>query len=403
MSYNNQQDSFFATLYSTDSVNYFPANKSSDFRNRLQKPILSDGELEVGLVELHYSDNFEPESPAKQKPPPKPVVKPPEPVPTKKKFFNSPKDGIVNTQLFSQVIRRYKKQSDAIGLKTFISQVSLQIENDEGREFNLRIAFKEKIGQELSQIQITYSTTTGYTLEFSQELAEVMGFTTRSFLPGTYLSEGTIDPEKFKTFSTDLEFSIKLWKYHRDTVTIQEPEDFDWEEFGENLSDAIAAKGHKVRFLFDGDEKAFVYIDTNNFAFQLSKRINRLLGLDEQYWFTKPQEDFIVPGATEIPVAPPPSPEKPEEPKAKKNLLLVHSNLVYPQYFGNCMLPILRTVARPKSINSETILKFESVHYLPLKDSHVSSIHLQLSDEHLNLLPSMDKPTTVLLHFRSRY
>ena len=404
MSFEDKQTSFFATLYSSDSKEYFPANNTSDFRNRLQLPINNDGDLEVGLVELHYSDNFEPESPVKPAVAPKPVPVPIVPKQGEKKFFNNPKDGIINTMMFVEEVFRFKKDSINMPLKVFISKLTQHFDGLTNRKFKL--AFGADITPAKEDISdIRFETSDDLTLELSTELAQVLGYDTTRFQAGTFKSSRPMDLTKFLKFSVDQLFVIRIWKYIRDTVIVAEPTSYDWEDLASDIVVAMEAKFFDIGFIVsteDDIKKARIYIETPNLEFQFSKRLNRLLGKPESHWFRTEEDEFIIP-PDQIPVAPPPVPEKPEPVIAKKNLLLVHSNLVYPQYFGNCMLPLLRTVSRPKSINSETILQFDSVHYLPLKDTHVPSIHLQLTDEHLKLLPFMDKPTTALLHFRARY
>lgn len=48
------KDSFYLTLPSNSSMEYFPDNKTSTFSTKLPKPIILDGEWRVGVVEFQY-------------------------------------------------------------------------------------------------------------------------------------------------------------------------------------------------------------------------------------------------------------------------------------------------------------------------------------------------------------
>lgn len=49
---NNQ--SFYLTLLSNSSMEYFPENKTTIFSTKLPKPIILEGEWSVGVVEFQY-------------------------------------------------------------------------------------------------------------------------------------------------------------------------------------------------------------------------------------------------------------------------------------------------------------------------------------------------------------
>ncbi|GFY46538.1 uncharacterized protein TNIN_475211 [Trichonephila inaurata madagascariensis] len=46
--------SFYVTLTSDSSVNFFPENKISHFKTQLPSPVCLNGEWEVGLSEIIY-------------------------------------------------------------------------------------------------------------------------------------------------------------------------------------------------------------------------------------------------------------------------------------------------------------------------------------------------------------
>lgn len=50
----NNKESFYLTLPSNSSMEYFPNNKTSIFSTKLPKPIILEGEWSVGVVEFQY-------------------------------------------------------------------------------------------------------------------------------------------------------------------------------------------------------------------------------------------------------------------------------------------------------------------------------------------------------------
>jgi hypothetical protein len=82
---------------------------------------------------------------------------------------------------------------------------------------------------------------------------------------------------------------------------------------------------------------------------------------------------------------------------------LIQCSIIEPQFYANKYTQLLRMTNREKSINSQVTLNFASVQYLGLSATHLQSIRIILTDEHMIPLKSFKTPTTVLLHFRKIY
>ena len=51
-------EQFYLTLPSNSSMDIFPDNKITHFKTQLCKPIVLQGEYEVGIAEVHYPCTF---------------------------------------------------------------------------------------------------------------------------------------------------------------------------------------------------------------------------------------------------------------------------------------------------------------------------------------------------------
>jgi len=405
MNFEDRTD-FIAIVNSNDSLEYFPDNCSSEFRNQLSVPINAQtGQLYVAINELFYTDNFTPFDETV-------VVEKIEPVtvadltqPETRSFFRSgTEDNVVNTFRYQEIVHSFVK--DSAGILTYVTKISTQLQQySAGYSVSLI-----QIGTAgVFTIEINFVDQSGkYNLKLSQRLADILGFTKLDFKPGKYLGDKSVNEDAFAKLSIGGSTSLKVFHYATKNVQVQEPEEYDVEELFQNISHALNEEKFDVGLVLlpnDNEHVLKVAIRTSGLFFRISSEITKLLGLTVGFTFQEKMSDIILPNAlfpTEKVVVIPDETVISQEGR-KRNLLVVHTNIIEPQRFGGTFAQALRVSRRQKSINTEINLKFQPLVFVPLQKLDLSSIQIRLTDEFFNPLPNSNAPTTAVLQFIQKY
>jgi hypothetical protein len=388
---------YYATVFSSASLSTCPENTSSNFSNLLAKSIDSDYPLEVGLASLTYWDKFNPTSPNNQ-----PIPVKPKPIVAKKSFFNGDiKDASVEVTRRISVLREFFVKSLGMKIHSFVTQMDIKCKtlNREGFE----IKFEQEILAGKTFVNMFFTDHTNrLRLELSDELKNILGFKVNIFKRGAYRAayhlEDTDPQLAFSDLNVNDEAVFRIWDIEKLKLEIKEPEEYDIELFGDNLTSEFLKAGMDMGFLVSDEGLVEINMRTTGVRFNFSKHLNRILNLNEDFEFDVPKVEFRV--SSDMIVANEIIPLPEVEPTTTKNHLLVLTNLVEPQRFGCSYTRVLRSMTRRKAINEQIEIVFDPVWYLPLERQEHRFIKIQLSDENFNLISPSLGPTYATLHVR---
>jgi len=141
---------------------------------------------------------------------------------------------------------------------------------------------------------------------------------------------------------------------------------------------------------------------SKQFRFRLPGELNQLLNLDKNYTFTESTEISLFPTVEENSETQKPEQIIRERQDILGNQVLVHTNIIYPVYYGSSCVNILRTVIREpyKEVHH---LEFSPLQFHKLNCKELQDIQLRLTDTSLKPLPDKHYPTTAVLLFVKKF
>lgn len=389
--------SFYVTLSSGASKNYYPENSNSDFKNHL--PMVIDGNYEVGLTQLLFFDTFDPVIPV----PPQPAPVPDPDIPT---FFNNnAKDATVLVKRNSPVyvLECKKKENDPV--ESFVADINVQLLLLNNKDYS--VLLKQHIVKGEATIELVFvNENKSNILKLSNGLNHILGLKDSEFRAGNYQAETSLEStfcrDAYENFLKDQVANLEMFTHQELSFQIKEPSKFEIDLLADNVILAFEENGVSISFFRMFDNTMKLESETTK-SIQFSKRLNRILNLDQDYVFTDSDTTFDVPVNLVPTMNQPASPESltpPAEVQINPNLLLIVSNVAEPQRFEGGLARVLRVINRPRSEESFVELNFNPVHYLPFSGLDQSTVHIQLVDEGFQPLERNYSTTTVILHFR---
>lgn len=390
-----KQKEFFMTLVSNPTKESVVTNLSSSFTTQFLNPIeLGQEAYEVGISELWYSDTYKRTDNI-------PIVPIAPGIKPRQTFFShTENDNIITTYKRSESEWLIYKQNTK-HVSTFISVINgfLQKEKAPVTVHNYSPGGTEHFTTVIENTDIR-----NRILEISPETARILGFEILIFPPGKYTSEKPQSEDEYNKLPADLPVKFKLWHWIKEPLIIAEPSHYDFNLLIDSIATSFETRGREVRIIPTRDNAILhIFIDEENFRFQLPKQINQLLELDESYEFSQAKQDIYLPLL--LPVSPlaPVSPTPTILEVGSRHQVYVLTNIIENQYFGTTFLPILRVMSRKTITNTEVYSKFSPVYYLPLNCSNLSQIQIQIVDESFVVLDHHTTPTTIVLHFRPKH
>lgn len=384
------QNDFYVSLFSDNSFEYFPNNNSSLFQNKLFTPItFSDGLFEIGLCQITYHE-----------PSVKPITPtPPSPVSPKKfdLFFPNTGDNVVTVYTYSEAEFHIKKISsgDMSAFNVHMNNIFI--------EFKVPARFTEIYdGQDEPTMKLYWNDATR-TFRIQQDIADALGFDQLDFTMGEYKAKRRRNPQPYLDLPNDHTFVFICWKWIPTTVNVVEPSKYEFEYLLHAIIDALDSHDHEIGLIQSkSGDILFVKLKDPRKQIKFSKKINSILGVDENYIFSQLSTTLYLPKET-IAIGQPDDIIVPDQnPITNRNQIYVICNVIENQFVGSTSLPVLRILQRTNQTNVEISNIFTPVFYMTLKDSHVSYIQLSLINEKFELLEKTSFPTTAILHVRKK-
>jgi hypothetical protein len=387
------EHNFYITVSSGASKNYYPENTSSSFKNHLSLPVKQG--YEVGLSQLFYFDNFEPSMPH-----PRPHTPPPLEV---KSFFDaSTKNATVKISQEKHIWKLdFFKQTNQ-HVTSFISQVNEKLIYYKTTKFSIVIDMRLVNGIVTPVLEFK-DESKKLLIRLSPMLVKVFGLSQEVFEAGEYYSTGSLVSvdlvEAYQTLSIETPTEINLYKKLSFDIVLNEPSLYNIDNFTDTVILGLQKEGLSINFyrVYDNNMK----LEMENIkSISFSERVNRILGLNDDYIFSEAETEFIVPNElvsgmeNSIPELP-----EPEE-KVEQNLILVLSNIAKPQRFMGQMCEIIKIINRKQVVNNYVEVVLNPVAYTSLKEEDLSHIQIQLVNADFKPLSNNTSYTTAVLHFR---
>ncbi|OXA61806.1 hypothetical protein Fcan01_00239 [Folsomia candida] len=343
-----ESTSFYSSLFSTTSLEYYPENTGSDFRNYLASPISAGYPLEVGLVSLTFFDENNPQAPQ---------VRPPSPPPTLKirTFLGGiPANGIVSATKKEEIMQiKYSRQPNQL-INSFVSKLNEELQAFRSEQFEATLNQIVKGGIITIELRVL-KLGDGAIIEISEDLRAILGFEESIFRQGNYMSDKSLDSEDVKSAYSLLNVGatvfMYLWRNQTFDIQLTEPEEYDIEALGQDLVLKLAAEGVSIGFLLGDENQASVRIRTPGAKFKLTTYLNRQLNLEDNFEFERENVEWAVPVETIPEDNPPVSPEiiLPDSPAAGQLYILL--DIIESQRFGQNVSQVSRIIFRPATIN----------------------------------------------------
>jgi hypothetical protein len=383
---------FYVTLISSESSQYYPANNSCHFENHLSKAInLPDNIFEVGLVSLSYTH---PELVVRQQ------------------------DTGVKEKITQEKNTFFKGEAQTLTIYEY-SGAEIAVRKPQNRQMDyLQVLIENEVKGPKSSLQITelvisetesksvltwIDTEKERNLEISNEFARAFGFEILFFRPGRYTSSNYRDQLYYDSLPYQFRFSFNLSYWAKTPLVLNEPDLYTPASFVTRLADAFRSRKYKVGFILSkAKDTLTVRIYQPNLRFQLSNKINEILGIDRSFLFENEKTQLFLPKTF--------TNAKPEEVVPNNivtwkpsNAIYVYSDIVNEQFIGSKALSVLRIIHGQGDPNSSVEHNFQSVFYFTPSRTHVRSISLSLRLEDGTYLNPTDNPTIAVLHFKKKW
>jgi hypothetical protein len=407
-------------------MDYYVDNTNSEFRNYLWNSIPLDGTYFCGLLSIDFADDFTlrrvqahpkyPDIPPSQR---NPVLVPPkttnEPTTTEGSvFFGDKSDShsfygednkvLVKTESVNQISL---KKEEGESWTNFLSKVKLTLNRLQFVELNT--LYDKKSEYPTAVITIKDPNKEEYFLHISSELAVCLGFSERTFYEGRYEAPNKVSEEGYLLLNEG-KVTCNLNRWINKFVELNEPSSDPTgdkikfiEEVIEDVVLSHSEQGILISMPISLDGVISVEIEDlkPRHKFKLPKVLNKVLGLDEDYFFEKNVEIYLDEREQFKPK--PPTQVELDRNKiisnALPNQILVLSDIIESSNYGPFFRPILRCFTRERGIRIPHSREFYPVQFHRVICKELKEIKITLTDPSFLPLREILYPTSVVLKF----
>jgi len=384
-------DNFTLVVISNKSLDVFPHNTSSDFKNQLPRSV-DLRNYKVALTRMSWYDDFR-----------KPVTSLEEPLPEivveEGNFFDTTKNDDKITVL-KYIDSNFVFKKTFTNMLNFTTAFSRLLED---RGAKIVVDYKNSIPETAS---ITNNNTSGYTIVIPEDLGRIFGFSRTTFQPGfSYKSDEAIDLANFNLFALQHNWTLSQYRWKKTEVTLEQiplkkP----------SVSDITANIIHAVTNIRDERiilsmvlKEAHNAVEVDliplNVTIVLSPFLYRYLGLSESLQITGKQTLLIKPELI--------NPENPVhinrsdiDNDISSPLAFVLSNTIEANnMFDEAMIPSLTTINRTPGEGKDFFYSPNRPIYLPATRSTLEHESITILDDKSEVIPAHEYPTTCELHF----
>jgi hypothetical protein len=388
----------FATFVSNESMDNYPSNSSSFFFNLCANPLQLDPTYTycMGVCSISYADTFKPKDPKVLET----TINIPTEPPIEKYFTPSSGDNIVLVSEKASVIWMWDKgeMEAAEFLAYFLTGVNLKFGTriralsvfDEHEEPNLELSFTDEENI--------------WTLEMSEELANVMGMDKRVFKPGLHTSK-PFNIDLYNNLPADAKFRMELFKYVDKRIEIDEPEVHDMNVLLNDIATQLLENNYFVTInMMDGYVKLELVFDETTFKINFPPVVSKFFNVPDNYFFEESKNIFIFDKDGDESKKSEASLSEHERfqivRSTMSDILYLHCSLVEPSIFGGNIRRIIRSWPRKSGINQVHHHIFTPVQYHPLTSSLVRVIDFSITDSTWNPIKQNSYPTEIVVNIK---
>jgi len=314
------ETSFYTTVFSSGSFTYFPNNNAASFSNELSVPIR--GPYLVGLSQISFPDTIpqsdvivqhhtSPQSPHSTEETVDLQLDEPEETTTtttvveKNKFFTDKEaDRLVKVSVYEETLKftALKSTNDRP------THILLKALNEDAVKLsqpplNITLEFNIAINRGVETVTILMvDKSKKYLLEIDPRLATIMGFPPGKSLeighglhpaPNALFSDTAVEAIASLPLNTAL--PITLYERYEKDLKLYEPAEYYFDDLSDVIVDVFLEANLLLGVHSTDNGIGRFNIRTPRMQFSFSKRLNRLLELDDRYVFKGSQVEITIP------------------------------------------------------------------------------------------------------------
>ena len=249
-------------LTSDSSLEFYPANTPTSFKNQLQIPLAIDNEedYECGLVELSFQDNYSVKAAEAEKP---------------AKFFGHSED--------DEELKTIKVNDTYISLGKWLATNTddlIQLYKEELKRWKPTVTVELLIEFGLTKnVILRFTDIYNGVLTLSSNLAVALGFYQTEFTPGTYRAPMVFSNERFDSVDISDIFTITYSKFVFDFAILKEPAEYTLPALFKVIQDETKKQlKFDIKFEYDGKDTVKYECTADRLVIKLPAQINELLG-----------------------------------------------------------------------------------------------------------------------------
>lgn len=366
------------TMVVNSNENLFGDCTSTDFKSTLNRVMAFGLPYEVALSEIFFKE-----------PPPPPPDSPSE---LKSYFGLFPEENKIT--LTTTVKSGLQLPKTITTIDTFLAVLKMRMEDAFPLMFQIAYTYD---GDVIPKTTIKLiDPTNQYKLIISPPImAEMLGFESNTFSPGTHVSVRPVDKEVWPSIPMHDNIHFDLTKTTVKTVTVEEPDEYKVDLLLINCATAlITSDWENIEMPYDDDTTILRLVNPyQGLSIKFPAPVNEAIGLDEEYEFNKPLTEFNI---TE-------KRKQLAETRIKHHpghQVLVHTTTIDSGgVYGSRLANLLRIFPRKPS-NEVQHLIFQPLNFYPLKYQQLDIVDIKLTTENLKPIAPSEVPTTLILTFR---
>jgi len=407
-------DDFYVTVTSFINDELYKDCTNYSFFNYLWDNVELKGDWFVGLVLIDFADDFSykraPQNPLTIEPNlPKKVpnisIPPSTNADKKPEDFYGENNRITVEDLAVGKYLVEKRPDDT--LTSFLARIKVQFTT-----FLKNVAsFETNYFGEANKPKVSIHVfATGYKIRLPIRLSYILGYNGIALLDkGVNIAPEYVSEEHFNKTEPDddLDFTTEQWVVQ--SVPLPKPQEITVRALMQDAVTALEETGHEVELPVTPENYLNVRLEFpfRQFRFKFPPAINKLLHLNEDFYFHKSTEIFLGKRDT------PPAPKKSKLDlkrlellkKSVPNLLIVETNIISNSFFGKTVRPILKIFQRKPGYRFTHFEQFNPVEYKKVCVQNLSEIGIKITtfDPQESILKEILYPTTAVLHFKKHF
>lgn len=407
-----KHESLILTLTSNSSLDLYPTNSPTHFKNRIPWPIKNGYCYEAAIISLEYESESERSGASIENTQVLGEVENNENITSDAEFFGRDENNNIDNKLF--VRRRVLANVSVIKEHSDFGLFILSF-NTLMSSANYKMSFKHVLDENgIRFVQFHNDSKEGnlegWNLKMSTDFAQAIGFSDRNILGvGSIKAPSSIDKVVWDNISLNSSIQFELEQCYNEFYDIEEPKSNDLDSIITALRTTFTT--HKIRaflVLEPTTKRLLIKIadfKKNILELRFPDTINAYFELNRKFTFNQKDTWILIDDDKFKKTTSPNNSEflvQLENYKSQKsNYLYIACDLVFPQVLGSSALRYLMPILIAKNNQNLHQIKIENPIYLPIYKEDIFDIEISLmknSKEYASV--SKNHPTTLVIHIR---